>query len=266
MSSEFYTFVSGASGGIGKAFCREFAKSGDNLIITARSDEKLNTLKKELQELNGEIDIITISCDLTDQSSRNIMFDKIISNGYVIDKLINVAGVDTQMPFEKYSQEKLTFQCRVVYESVVSLTLFALRQKKNGLKILTISSLCGTLPIPYFAVYSSLKSALISFFDALRFEYKSDKNVIITTVLPGSVPTRDDIIKDIEKQGMTGRLSKKPPEYIAQKSIKALQKKKKNFVPGFYNQLINRIQKITPKPLKIKVISQKFKNKEKDAF
>lgn len=266
MSEKYFTFITGATGGLGKCFCEKLASDGQNLFITGRSDEKLHTLCKNLKDKYANIDILYFACDLVNEKERGDLFDYCIRNNLYFNQLINVAGADIQKEFLKYTQEKIIFQSRILFESTVCLTRFALSRKCDSLKILTISSLCGTLPIPYFAIYSSLKGALIQFFDCLRYELKNDKNIVITTILPGSIPTRADIIEDIKKQGLTGKLSKKSPEFIVRKSLNALRKRKKNYIPGFYNKTVNFFQNITPKFIKVKIIARQFAKKEKDAF
>ena len=118
--------------------------------------------------------------------------------------------------------------------------------------------------MPYFAEYSATKSALINFFTALRYE--TDKSVKITILAPGSVPTRQDIIEDIEKQGFLGKLSSKSPDSVVEKGLKAIEKNKRQSIPGCYNKFICFLNKITPNFIKLSIIRKKFSKKTKDAF
>ncbi|MBR5387974.1 MAG: SDR family NAD(P)-dependent oxidoreductase, partial [Clostridia bacterium] len=65
-----YTFISGATGGIGREFCFLCAEKGDDLYLTGRSEEKLSALKKELSAVNPDIKISVFACDLTDKDKR----------------------------------------------------------------------------------------------------------------------------------------------------------------------------------------------------
>ena len=261
-----YTLITGATGGLGKAFVFNLINSENNFLLTGRSQEKLNILKKELLEINKDAQILVCPCNLEKESDRELFFEFAKNNNVKISKLINVAGCDIQKPFIKYNQDKIVFQSRVTYESVVSFTLFSLDNRAEKLEILTISSICGNTDIPYFAIYSSLKMAVKSFFNSLRYELRKDKSIVITTILPGSIPTRADVIEDIKKQGLQGKLSSLSPEIVAEKSLKALKKRKKNYIPGFYNKIVNFFQVLTPKFIKMKITSTKFSKKEKDAF
>ena len=90
-----YTFISGATGGIGKAFVTECAKQKQNLFLTGRSNEKLQALKQEIVD-NFGVDVQVCACQLDDENSRAQMFEFIDSLGLKFDKIINVAGVDIQ--------------------------------------------------------------------------------------------------------------------------------------------------------------------------
>ncbi|MBQ2908524.1 MAG: SDR family NAD(P)-dependent oxidoreductase, partial [Clostridia bacterium] len=105
-----YTLITGATGGLGKAFTKICAKNDENLILTARSIDSLNDFKTELLSINPTIDIKTFACDLSSELSRKDLFNFIKEHNLTIARLINVAGVDTQKAFELYSQTKLLFQ------------------------------------------------------------------------------------------------------------------------------------------------------------
>lgn len=260
-----YTFITGASGGIGKAFCCSCIKKGYNLFITARNEQKLIELKQELLKINDKPNILYFACDLADENSRNDMFKYIQEQKVIFDRLCNVAGVDTQKAFKKYTLEKIAFQCRVNLEATLCVTNFVLNNKAENLEIVTISSLSGVTSMPYFAIYSGTKKALTQIFTALRLEYKND-GVKITTVLPGGVYTREDIKRDIKGQGLWGKLSAKMPNEISEKSLKAVAKNKKILIVGFWNKFIYFIMKLFPENLKMKCIAHRWKNLEKDAF
>ncbi len=260
------TIISGASGYIGKAFLENLIFEKETcFLITGRSKEKLEKVKAETLNINENALIEVFPADLTNSEEREKLFKFADEKGLKLKRLINVAGVDTQKAFFKYDEQKLIFQLRVNYEATLSLTLaFLKRAIDNKPEVLTISSMCGITPMPYFAAYSSSKAALLNFFTALSYELKGKAK--ITTVLPGSVETRPDVIEDIKKQGLTGKLSKKSPDYVAKKSLAALKRGKRVFVPGFYNKLVYFFTKITPKNLAMKIVAKKFKIKEKDAF
>ncbi len=259
-----YTFISGATGGIGKAFAIAVAKNNRNIFMTGRSESRLASLKAELKSLYN-VEIEYFACELTDANSRNAMLDFIDKKGITFDRVINVAGIDTQKAFTDYTQDKAIAQIRVNVESTITLTHALLTRREPDLEIITISSMSGVSPMPYFALYSATKASLTNFFTALHYELKGE-GVKVTTVLPGGVYTRPDIIEDIKGQGVWGKLSSKQPEFVAEKSLKAVQKNKIKYIPGFFNKLLNGIMKIAPKKIVLSFIARRWKKQTKDAF
>ena len=259
-----YTLISGATGGLGRAFVFACAKRG-NLFLTARSEQRLAALKEEVLRGYPGIEVDYYPCDLTDPRSRAALYAYIEQNGYRFSRLCNVAGVDIQKAFEKYTEEKVVFQCRVNVEATLSLTRFFLSRREKQAEIITIGSISAVYPMPYFAVYSATKAALASFFSSLRLELKRE-GVKVTTVEPGGIPTRPDIIKDIEGQGLWGRLSAKPASYVAERSLIAVRKNKRILIPGFWNKVIATVPKAVPLSWRMHFIARRWSKLEKDAF
>lgn len=260
-----YSLVFGATGGIGKEFCKALAKRNENLFITGRNISKVELLREELLSINPKIKVLVKAVDLEDKDSRLDCFEFLTQNKVKVSGLYFIAGIDTRKAFEKYSEDKICMQARVNFESALSVTNYALKNRAKKLDVLVVSSACGLTAMPYFSVYSATKSALVYFYKGLKGELKG-QNVKITIVCPGSVPTREDIVEDIKSQGLQGKLSKKSPEFVVKKSLKALKKNKTVFIPGFYNKFTNFLSKVTPYSIQSKIIAKKFANKEKDAF
>ncbi|MBP5242818.1 MAG: SDR family NAD(P)-dependent oxidoreductase [Clostridia bacterium] len=258
-----YTLISGATGGLGRAFCEACAKRGENLFITARDGEKLRLLAHELYEKYA-VTVKYAPCLLQDELSRTLLFSQIREAG-AISRLVNVAGADIQKAFTEYTQEKAVFQTRVNFEAAVALTKFALENRAPRLEIITISSVSGIYPMPYFALYSATKAALTQFFTALRLELKG-QGVKVTTVLPGAMPTREDIKEQIKGQGLWGKLAAKPVEYVAEKALKAVEKNKAKLIPGFWNKVMAIVTKPIPMSVKTAFIARRWSKIEKDAF
>ena len=119
--------------------------------------------------------------------------------------------------------------------------------------------------MPYFAVYSATKGALTSFSLALRREVKR-KGIRVCAVLPGAMPTREDIKEQIRGQGLWGRLAALPPATVAKRSLRAAEKNKGKTIIGFYNKLMNFGTKLLPLSLKMRFIEKRWSKISKDAF
>lgn len=265
MENKRYALITGATGGLGKAFAVEAAKQGYALLLTGRSEEKLILLKEEMESAFQGVEIRVYAADLADTESRKALMEAMEAEGLKISLLLNVAGADVQKALTKYTEEKLAFQCRVNFEAAVSLCRFAILHKAERLEIVNISSVSGIYPMPYFAIYSATKGALTSFSLSLREEMKG-QGVHVTAVLPGAMPTREDIKEQIKGQGLWGKLAVKTPEAVARASLKAVKKNKRKVVVGFWNKAMRLATAWMPTTWRLKFIARRWKKIEKDAF
>ncbi len=256
-----YTLITGACGGLGKEFCRQL--NGDDLFLTGRNSEKLLKLKQELSEINPQRKIEIFKADLTSEKERENLFLFADEKGITFSGYIGVAGADIQKEFLKYTPEKIVFQTRLNFEANIAVCHEVLKRRAEKLKILAVSSMSGSTPMPYFAIYSATKAALINFYTSLRYEVKNAK---ITVLAPGGMPTREDVIQDIERQGVTGRLSSEPTGFVVKKALGGLERNKRLVIPGAFNKFVYGLEKIVPMSVKCRFVAKKWQKKEKDAF
>lgn len=260
-----YYLVTGATGVLGKEFCRGLlARGKKELFLTGRSAEKLSALADELSAIGEDVRIVTFSCSLSDPEEIGSMFRFADGKGISFSGYIAVAGVDTQKAFEKYDEKKIVGQIRVNDEGNLLCFRAALERRDAGVfDVLCVASMCGTVPIPYFALYSASKAFLISFYSAVRKELSSAR---VSVLVPGSIPTRPDVVADIEKQGITAKLSAKSPAFVVRKGLDGLEKNKRIVVPGLWNRFNYVMEKIVPTAILLSFTSGHWKKKEKDAF
>ena len=260
-----YALITGATGGLGKAFVYETAKDGYSLLLTGRSQEKLTALREELAVGFPHVEVRLYAADLSSLESRMQFMEQIAQEGLKISLLVNVAGADIQKGLTEYTEEKIAFQCRVNFEAAVSLCRFALDRKSDRLNIINVSSVSGIYPMPYFAIYSATKGALTSFSQALREEVKG-KGVHVTAILPGAMPTREDIKEQIKGQGLWGKLAAKTPQSVARVALKAVEKNRRKVIVGFWNKLMRIGTAWMPTSWRLKFIANRWSKISKDAF
>ena len=265
MEKKSYALVTGATGGLGKAFVYALAERGEHLLLTGRSEEKLTALKAELMEKYPQIEVRAYAADMANEDSRCAMMEKIAGENLSISLLANVAGADIQKGLTDYTQEKIAFQCRVNFEAAVSMCHFAIVHKAERLEIVNVSSVSGIYPMPYFAIYSATKGALTSFSQALRAEMKG-QNVAVTAILPGAMPTREDIKEQIKGQGLWGKLAAKTPLSVAKASLKAVRKNKRKVIVGFWNKVMRVSTCWLPTSWRLAFIAKRWSKISKDAF
>lgn len=260
-----FALITGATGGLGKAFAKNLAKRGYDLLLTGRSEAKLIALKNELIANYTCGEILIFPADLSNEGDRYALMEQITQAQARIRLLVNVAGADVQKAVSLYTQEKIAFQCRVNFESAVCLCRFALERRAERLEIINISSVSGIYPMPYFAIYSASKSALTSFSVALREEVKGE-NVAVTAILAGAMPTRADIKEQIKGQGLWGKLTAKSPEWVAESSLRAVRKNKGKVLLGFWNKVMRWGTALLPERVKLRFIAKRWSKITKDAF
>ena len=321
-----YTLVTGACGGLGGAFVARLAAEGAPLFLTGRSGGRLEELAARLKEQYPALPVEVCPCDLTDSASRQALFAHADARGMRFCRLVYVAGVDTQMAAELFTEEKIVMQARVNLEGAVSLArgvflrrcgtegaaseepasegaaeggaaVFAEchgenkkerrcrgddgggkhnkkhKKEKNSKKkrrkgdlceLLAVGSMSASTPMPYFALYSATKKALEQYWIALRAEVKGRAKA--TVVLPGGIPTREDIKADILSHGWFGRVSAKSPQAVARISLKAAARNKRRKIVGFWNKLLYGLERLVPLSLRLSVISKIWSKSKKDAF
>lgn len=261
-----YTLLTGACGGLGSAFAELLASRGEPLVITGTDAEKLQKKREELLAVRPALPVEAIVCDLRSEEARRALFSACDEKRIRFGRLVYVAGVDTQMGFEKYDEARIITQTRVNLEGAVSLVRGVLgRGDLDGtMEILAVGSMSGAVPMPYFALYSATKRGLEQFFSALHEELNG--RVKVTCVLPGSIPTREDIRENIKTHGLFGKLSQKEPSEVARISLAAVRKNRRRKVIGFWNRMLLIAMSAVPMSAKLRFIRKKWSKTEKDFY
>lgn len=261
-----YTLVTGACGGLGGAFTQLLAQKGEPLFLTGRSGERLKVVVRRLKEEYPDLPVLFCACDLTDARSRAALFACADEAHVRFRRLVYVAGADIQKPFSAYTQAKAVFQARVNFEGAVTCMLaVSERCDMDGTaEFLTVGSVSGIYPMPYFALYSATKKALEQFSSALRTEWRGKAKV--TCLLPGAIPTRPDVIENIRTQGVWGKLAALPPEKVAKAGLNAVRRNRRTVIVGFWNKIMRFATALVPLSVKMRWIARRWSKTEKDAF
>lgn len=183
----FYTLVTGASTGIGKALATDCAAKGENLVIVARSEEKLAALARELSGLYG-VDVRVCSQDLAEPDAASKVFDFCHEKGIGIDRLINCAGFSVAGDFKGMPEEEIVSMAMVNMVAVASLTrrfLPGMIGRGRG-SVVNIASIAGFQGVPGMACYSASKAFVVRLTEALAIELRGS-GVRIFAVCPGFI-------------------------------------------------------------------------------
>jgi short-subunit dehydrogenase len=238
--------ITGATGGLGKAFAVECASRGWDLCLTDLNDEKLNLLAESLCRVY-HVRVLTRTCDLTDSSSRTELFAYLNQSRTSFWGLINVAGLDYEGAFLDCSRQQIRTILRLNLEGTLE-TTHAILERRDPLapfRIINVASLAAYYPMPIKATYAASKRFLLDFSLALREEL-GPMGVTVTALCPAGLPTTPECIRAIEAQGLLGQLTTQDVGAVAAITIDAALRGKTVVIPGWINQAINIIGGIIP--------------------
>ena len=227
--------ITGASSGMGRDMARELKKLNYDLVLVARSTDKLNELKEELGN-NVEI----ISMDVSNVDNCKELFE-----GHKdIDLLINNAGFGDCGDFTKTDLNKEIQMINtnlVAYHVLTKLYLKVMKERNSG-KILNVASVAGFMPGPLMATYYATKAYVVRLSEAIREELRRDKSSVQISILcPGPVNTNFNKVADVEfaVKGISSG-------YAAKYAITKLLKGKFYIVPEVSIKITKFASKIMP--------------------
>jgi short-subunit dehydrogenase len=206
--------VTGASSGIGREFARYHASKGGDLIVTARREDSLNTLKAELENAH-DIKVTVIAQDLGSAEQAEELYQRVTNAGLQVDILINNAGFGGH---GKFHDRDLAADLAMIDLNVKAVVTLCHRiggdmRARGGGKILNVSSTAAYMPGPLQATYFATKAFVSSFSQALAEELR-DAGVTVTALEPGFVET--EFADRAELNGTSLTASGATPDTVAQ--------------------------------------------------
>lgn len=251
--------ITGASFGIGETFARELAKSKTNLVLVARSKDRLDRLAQQLQEKH-QIKAEVIAKDLTEPGATQAVFDEVTQNGITIDMLVNNAGFGDYGLFVERDLQKQVKMIQLNITALVELShlfLAPMKQRGSG-SIVNVASIAAYQPIPYMSIYAATKAFVLHFSEALWAENK-DAGIHILALCPG--PTESNFFEAAEfpsSLGGNGKLV--PADEVVVEALKALEKNQSTLVTGgFGNQVIANLSRFVPRDVVVNMVEKQFR-------
>jgi short-subunit dehydrogenase len=183
--------VTGASCGLGYEYAQLLAADGHDLVLVARSESKLDEIKKDLEARYG-VNVKVIAKDLSQPGAARAVFDEVQRANLLTELLVNNAGVGAVGDFTYISLEKNMEMVQLNIVALTELTHLVVRRllqegKPRG-KVMNISSCAGFVPGPGMAVYFATKAYVTSFTEALAHEL-SNTDIGVSTICPGPTAT-----------------------------------------------------------------------------
>ncbi len=254
--------VTGASSGIGAEFARQLAAKKIDLVLVARSEDKLQKLAGQLRSQH-DIQTHIIAQDLTTPQAGTTIFEKIQYQGLRIDLLVNNAGFGDYGHFSDRALEKQLAMIQLNIKVLVELTglfLPAMKQRGEG-GIINISSIAGFQPVPKMSVYAATKAFVLNFTEALWAENK-DPGVKILAVCPGPTESQffqaaDFPISSMQEKNKGVKLASNTA--VVTQALKALENKQSNVVTGgWLNQFIVNLPRFFPRGILVRQLAKIF--------
>lgn len=246
--------ITGASSGIGKEFAHIHSEKGGDLIIVARSEDKLIELKKEL-EGKYKNQVLVISKDLTQPNASKEIYDEVKVSKIKVDYLINNAGFGG---LGKFHERKLVEDIAMInlnISALTSLTHYFLEDfvKNTEGRILNVSSTASLMPGPLQAVYYATKAYVTSFSNAIAEELY-DTNITVTNLMPGATETEFGRISGMDKTDMFK--STASARSVAEDGYNGMLEGKLDVVSGltFSQKMMSAFIPLTPKKMILKQV------------
>ncbi|MGA2668203.1 MAG: SDR family oxidoreductase [Ignavibacteria bacterium] len=248
-----YTLITGASGGIGLELSHLFAKDGYNLVLVARSGDKLDALSKELTD-EHKIHVKVISEDLSKPSSAKEIYERVREQSLPVTVLINNAGFGSAGMFADTDIKNEIDMIQVNVLSLIELTklfLHDMMERKNG-KILNVASTAAFAPGPLMSVYYASKAFVLSFSGALSDELKGT-GISVTALCPGPTGTGFQERSHVETTRLFA-FNVMDAKTVASIGYRGLMKGKTIVIPGIMNKMLIGSMRISPRKLVVKII------------
>lgn len=255
------TLITGASTGIGAEYARQFAARGDDLVLVARSADKLEALAERLRAAHG-VNVTVLPMDLSQPSAAAHLWEQTNRLGLVVDVLVNNAGAGTHGDVADTDPERLEAEVMLNCRAMVGTTaryLPGMRARGTG-TIVNVASTAAFLPLPKMAVYGASKAFVLSFTEAVWSEERKH-GIRVLAVCPGVTDTpffeaageaAVSAMSLSDTLGMT-----RSPRQVVDSTMRALSGRKASFVDGAVNAALWRgLTRVLPTRLMVAVSSR----------
>jgi short-subunit dehydrogenase len=255
-----WALVTGASSGIGEDFARQLAGRGCNVVVTARSEGKLQALAAQLGAAHG-VQARAVAADLSADGGLAKLCREVDALGVAVDHVIANAGFGTWGPFAGQTTRSQTEMVRLNCESVVGVAhhfLGGMIARRRG-GVLLVASTAAFQPTPTYAVYAATKAFVKSFGEALADEVRGT-GVRVSVLCPGPVPTgfqgrAGGSISEAQKRSVL------TASEVAERGLEAYAAGKVLFVPGAMNRVGAVVSTVMPNAIVIPMVRRLMSTK-----
>jgi len=240
--------ITGASFGIGLELARIFAREGHDLVLVARSGDKLRQLAAELEK-NYNARSLILAADLTDPGACAYILDQTTRASLEVEILANNAGFGQYGMFAESDLEDCLRQIQLNVTALTHLTRLYLPEmvgRKSG-RILNVASTAAFQPGPLMAVYFATKAYVLHFSEALANEL-SGTGVTVTCLCPGATATEFHKRANASQMNLL-KMGSMDARTVAEDGYRALMTGKPVVISGFKNWLVAQSVRFSPRKM-----------------
>lgn len=240
--------ITGASGGIGYELAKIFAKEKWNLILVARTSDRLREIQQNLSKDFG-IKVTVLVKDLAQPNAAEEVYREVQKQSLAVDVLVNNAGFGAYGPF---SQIGLKVQMEMIALNITTLTHLArlflpeMIRRKRG-RILNVASTAAFQPGPLMAVYYATKAYVLSFSEALASELRNS-GVTVTCLCPGFTESEFQKHANLKETALM-KIGKMNAGTVARIGYRGLMQGKSLVIAGRRNHLLAFAARLGPRKL-----------------
>ena len=252
--------ITGASSGIGEVFARKLAARGRNVLLVARSEDKLITLCNELGRSNS-IRAQYVALDLSEPEAAKTLFDEAAQRGLTVDMLINNAGFGSMGEFGTLDLERELNMIDLNIKSLVELThrfLQPMLERKQG-TIINVASTASFQAVPFMATYAATKAFVLSFSEALWEENRA-YGIKVMALCPGVTET--NFFEAARGHKPPARVSQTPEE-VVDTALRGLARGRSHIISGWTNFLMTQSERLAPRSLITRVAGRMMRGQNK---
>jgi short-subunit dehydrogenase len=241
--------ITGASAGIGAALARELARQGADLVLTARREDRLRDLAREI-ETTGRSALV-VSCDVTRDGDLERAVDAAVERYGRLDVAIANAGFGVVGRVEQLTLDDFRRQLETNVFGVLRTLYAALPElRKTGGQIVVLGSVAGHVPTPTTSAYSMSKFAVRGLTESIHDELAS-AGVSVTLVSPGFV---DSDIRRVDNHGQVHEQApdpvpawlRMPTERAARIIVRAIRRRHREVVVTGHGKLLVYVYRHAP--------------------
>jgi len=214
-----YALITGGSAGIGKALAIQLARMGKPVLLVALPGQDLEETVQWIRTTLG-VDAQGFGIDLREKDSPLRVFRWVKDSGFLVDFLVNNAGMGGAGSFEMMTWESIHEYIDLNVRSVTLMThcFLPLLSSAGSAWILNVSSMAAFFDIPYKSLYSATKSHVLSLSRSLNAELKP-MGIHVSVLCPNAVLTSEEVNHRIKLHGQKMRLLQVTTEQLAKRTL-----------------------------------------------